>query len=420
MTLIQEKVNQAIEILKEQETDMWLTFVRETSGVRDPALDLLIGANDLTWESALIFTRAGNRIAIIGNLEKDAVSRLGVFDEILGYDKSVRELLRETITRLNPDRIAVNTSRNNVHADGLTHAMYEFLKEYLAGTPYADRLVSAEPIINALRGRKTATELARIRKAVEITDEIFKKTYAFIKVGMTEIEVGAYMHKLVREYGVREHRCGAVATLAPVASKLPDSIGIGLAWPAENCPAVNSGPNSPVGHNGPTDIKIERGHIIHFDFGVKYEDYCSDIQHVCYVLREGETEVPVEIQRGFITLRTAVEKSREAMQVGVTGNSIDTISREILTDSGYPEYPYALGHQLGRVAHDGGALLGPLWEKYGDSPNQKLEVGQVFTIEPGLAIPGYGYLGLEEDVVMTANGAEYIGEPQREIILIKG
>ena len=396
MTLIQEKVNQAIEILKEQQTDMWLTFVRETSGVRDPALDLLIGPNDLTWQSALILTRKGEKIAIIGNLEKDALARLDVFDEILGYDKSIRELLRETITRLNPDRIAVNTSRNNVHADGLTHAMYEILRDHLAGTPYADRLVSAEPIISALRGRKTPSEQARIRRAVEITDEIFKKTFEFIKVGMTEIEIGEYMQKLAHEHGV------------------------GLAWPAENCPAVNSGPNSPVGHNGPTDIKVERGHLLHFDFGVRYEDYCSDIQRVAYVLREGETEAPVEVQRGFLTIRTAIEKSREAMKAGVTGNSIDVIAREIVTDAGYPDYPYALGHQLGRVAHDGGALLGPLWEKYGDSPNQKLEVGQVFTIEPGLAVAGYGYLGLEEDVVITEDGAEYFAEPQREIVLLKG
>ena len=396
MTLIQEKVEQAIEILKEQQTDMWLTFVRETSGVRDPALDLLIGANDLTWPSALILTRKGEKIAIIGNLEKDALQRLDVFNEILGYDTAVSGLFRDTITRLNPDRIAVNTSRNNVHADGLTHAMYEFLREYLAGTPDADRLVSAEPVISALRGRKTPAEQARIRKAVEITDEIYKKTFDFIKVGMTEIEVGEHMQKLASEYGV------------------------GLAWPAEDCPAVNSGPDSPVGHNGPTDIKIERGHIIHFDFGVKYEDYCSDIQRVAYILREGEAEAPLEVQRGFITIRTAIEKSREAMKAGVTGNSIDMISREIVTDSGYPEYPYALGHQLGRVAHDGGALLGPLWEKYGDSPNQKLEVGQVFTIEPGLAVPHYGYIGLEEDVVITNNGAEYWGEPQREIVLLKG
>src|SRR4026208_1518765 len=107
MTLIQEKVNQAIEILKEQDTDIWLTFVRETSGVRDPALDFLIGANDLTWPSALIITRKGEKIAIIGNLEKDAVQRLNVFDEILGYDSAVSGLLRDTTTRLNPDRIAV-------------------------------------------------------------------------------------------------------------------------------------------------------------------------------------------------------------------------------------------------------------------------------------------------------------------------
>ena len=396
MTIMQEKVNQAIEILKEQEIDMWLTFVRETSGVRDPALDLLIGENDLTWPSALILTRKGEKVAIIGNLEKDALQRLDIFSEILGYDKSVRELLRETITRLNPDRIAVNTSRDNVHADGLTHAMYERLCEYLADTPYAERLVSAAPVISSLRGRKTPSEQARVRKAIEITDEIYNKAFDFVKVGMTEIEIGEYMQKLANEYEV------------------------GLAWPAENCPAVNSGPNSPVGHNGPTGIKVERGHLIHFDFGVKYEGYCSDIQRVAYVLREGETEAPLEVQRGFLTIRTAIEKSREAMKAGVTGNSIDVISREILTDSGYPEFMHALGHQLGRVAHDGGALLGPLWEKYGDSPKQTLETGQVFTIEPHVIVTGYGCMGLEEDVIMTDHGAEYFTEPQREIVLLKG
>jgi len=395
MKLLQEKSQQAIAILKEQNVDLWLTFVRETSGVRDPILDFLIGPNDLTWESALIFTRNGDKIVVIGNLEKDALQRLDVFGEIIGYDTAISGLLRDTITRLNPDRIAVNTSHNNVHADGLTHAMYEILHKYLQDTPYADRLVSAEPIINSLRGRKTPTEQARIKKAIEITDEIYKKTFDFIKVGMTELEIGAYMHKLAGEYGVT------------------------YAWPEDSCPAVNSGPNSPVGHNGPTDIKVERGHIIHFDFGVKYEGYCSDIQRVCYVLREGETEVPPEVMRGFITVRTAIEKSRAAMKVGATGNSVDVISREVITDSGYPEYPYALGHQLGRVAHDGGALLGPLWEKYGDSPNQKLEIGQVFTIEPGLAVPNYGYIGLEEDVVITENGTEYFTAPQTEIVLIK-
>jgi len=396
MSLLQEKATQALDILKETDIDLWLTFVRETSGVRDPVLDFLIGPGDLTWDSTLMFTKSGERIAIIGNLEKDAIERLGVFDTVLGYDEGIRSILRETITRIDPDEVAVNTSHNNVQADGLTHAMYEMLVGYLSDTPYADRLTSAEPIINALRGRKTQTEVERIRKAVKITDEIYRNTFEHVRVGMTEVEVAAYMHTQMAEAGV------------------------GFAWPRESNPAVNSGPESPVGHSGPTDIRIQPGHILHFDFGVKYEEYCSDIQRVAYVLREGETAAPPEVQRGFATVRQAIEEARAAMKPGLTGVEIDTIAREIVTVAGYPEYKHALGHQLGRVAHDGGALLGPLWEKYGDSPKLRLEVGQVFTIEPGLDVPGYGHIGLEEDVVMTGAGAEYLGTVQDELVVLRG
>ncbi len=396
MSLIQEKTLQAVEILKEQQTDLWLTFVRETSGVRDPALDFIIGPGDLTWPSALMFTRSGEKIAIVGRYEAEAVERLDVYDRVTPYDEGISAVLRETLQRLDPGQVAVNTSRNNVHADGLTHAMFEMLSEYLTGTPYADRLVSAEPVINALRGRKTPAEQTRIRKAVEITEAIYRKTFAFIRAGMTEIEIAGFMHAEM------------------------EKAGVGFAWPKEGNPAVNSGPDSPVGHSGPTGIRVEPGHILHFDFGVKYEDYCSDIQRVGYVLRPGETEAPPEVRRGFEVIRSAIEQGRAAMKPGVKGNDIDVIARGVVTGAGYPEYKYALGHQLGRVAHDGGALLSPLWEKYGDSPNQLLETGQVFTIEPGLAVPGYGYIGIEEDVVLTGSGAEYLGGPQTEIVLLKG
>ncbi len=395
MSLLKEKTSQTIDILQETDIDLWLTFVRETSGVRDPVLDILIGPNDLTWQSALMFTKSGERIAIIGNLEKEAIERLGVFNTVLGYDEGIREILRETITRINPDKVAVNTSHDNVQADGLTHAMYEMLIGYLADTPYRDRLISAEPVINCLRGRKTKTEIGRIRKAVEITDQIYSQTFEFIRVGMTEEEVAAYMHTQITEAGV------------------------GFAWPRESNPAVNSGPESPIGHSGPTAIKIQPGHILHFDFGVKYEDYCSDIQRAGYVLREGETAAPDEVQRGFDTVRKAIEAARAAMRPGIQAMEIDQIARKIVTKAGYPEFKHALGHQLGRVAHDGGALLGPLWEKYGNSPKLQLEIGHVYTIEPSLPVPSYGYIGLEEDVVMTESGAEYLGAVQEKLILLR-
>jgi len=396
MSLLQEKAMQATKILQEINIDLWLTFVRETSGVRDPVLDFLVGPHDLTWQSALIFTKSGERIAIVGNLEKSEVEHLGIFNIVLGYDEGIRSLLVETLYRLDPDEVAVNTSHDNVQADGLTHAMYEMLVGHLDGTPYANRLTSAEPVINALRGRKTHSEVERIRKAVEITDEIYRNTFEFIRVGMSEKEVAAYMHAQVAE------------------------AGLGFAWPRESNPAVNSGPESPFGHSGPTDIQIEPGHVLHFDFGVKYEEYCSDIQRVVYVLRQGETTAPSEVQRGFETVRQAIEVSRAAMKPGVQGMEIDTLARRTVTEAGYPEYKHALGHQLGRVAHDGGALLGPLWEKYGDSPKLQLEVGQVYTIEPSLVVPGFGIIGLEEDVVMTEAGAEYLGEPQRELVFLQG
>jgi Xaa-Pro aminopeptidase len=98
---------------------------------------------------------------------------------------------------------------------------------------------------------------------------------------------------------------------------------------------------------------------------------------------------------------------------------IESIARRIVTGAGCPEFKHVPGHRLERVAHDGDTLLGPLWEKYGAAPKLRLEVGQVYTIEPSLTVPSYGVIGLEEDVVMTENGAEYLGSAQRELVLLK-
>lgn len=392
-TLIQEKVSQAVEILQEYDIDAWLTFVRETSAVADPVLPLIYGGG-LTWQSALLITRQGERVAIVGRYEAETARRTGAYSQVIGYDASIREPLRETLTRLNPRQIAVNISRDNPVADGLTVGLYRILLDYLAGTPFAERLISAETIIGALRGRKTAGELARLRRAVATTEEIYRETFAALRPGMSERQIAAFMHEQLR------------------------ARGIGPAWDWEHCPTVNAGPDSPVGHVAPTDLSVQAGQLVHFDFGVRQDDYCSDIQRVVYVLRDDEEDAPPPVQRAFQVVREAIEAARAALRPGAAGHEVDAAARKVIVAAGYPSYPYATGHQLGRSAHDGGTILGPLWERYGDAPRQQVEAGEVYTLEPGLAVPGYGYLGLEEDVVVTETGAEYLGLPQQNLILL--
>ncbi len=392
--IVIEKAEQAVKLLQEKGLDLWLTFVRETSAAGDPVLPLIYGDTGLTWQSALIFTKTGERLAIVGRFEVETAEQIGAFTRVIPYDESIKPVLLAELDRFDPATIAINFSESDVLADGLSHGMYLNLLSILEGTPFTNRIISAEHLISSLRGRKTSLEIDRIKTSIATTEAIYEDAFDRIKPGMTEIEVAEMMHAEVEKRG------------------------LGYAWPRNNNPAVNSGPNSPVGHNAPTEIRIERGHLLHFDFGVKENDYCADLQRMVYILKADETEPPEPVKRGFETVVRAIQAAFDAIQPGKLGIDVDNAARSTVISAGYPEYKYATGHQVGRLAHDGGAILGPAWDRYGQTPFMPLESGQVYTLEPGLMVDGYGYVGIEEDILVTENGAVFLSTPQTSLFLL--
>jgi len=392
-TVVSEKLDQAVGILHEQDVDLWLTLVRETSLTSDPCLDLIAGVYS-AWTGAFIVSASGERVAIVGRFDAPTVRALGAYDEVIGYDESIRPALRETVERLDPRSLAVNYSESDPAADGLTHGLWLTLLGALEGMPYAGRLVSSEAIVNALRGRKSAEEIARVRAAVRETEEILGLVTAELAPGMREDEIAAFVH-------------------AEVARR-----GLGYAWERSLCPAVDAGPEKEVGHGAPSDLRAGRGELLHVDFGVSRDEYCSDLQRVWYLLEEGETSPPEDVAIAWNALWAALDAGVAALRPGAIGWEVDAAARETLVSAGYPEPMHALGHQLGRSAHDGGTMLAPRWDRYGAAPLGIVEEGNVFTVEYGTPVPGRGYIGLEEDVLVTADGVEWLSTPQRDLWLV--
>jgi len=393
MSIYTEKADQAAALLHEFDLDCWLTFARESVVSPDPGIELAIGSN-VTWPSAFIFTKDGQRIAIVGRYDVPGVESYGVFPTIISYDAGIKDTLIAQLTALNPRTIGLNYSVDDKTSDGLTVGMYMMLQSILKDTPFASRLVSAGPVLSALRSRKTAGEIARIQAAIDTTEDIVDLITAQIRVGVSEKDIGDFVHDQFKQRG------------------LP------AAWAWDGCPIVNSGPNSAVGHGVPSaDIKVEPGHIVHIDLGVQQDGYCSDIQRLWYVRRPGETGMPPEIQRAFDTVRQAIREGAKALRPGVKGYEVDQVARDVIVDGGYPEYMHAFGHGLGRACHDGGPLLGPRWERYGNTPDMLIEVGNIYTLELGV-ITSAGYVGLEEDVLVTADGVVFLSKEQTEIRLV--
>lgn len=388
MNLVKQKIAQTFEILGELEIDAWLIFVRESSMMRDPSMPLVVG-HDVTWQSVFLYTREGQAYALVGNFDHDNFVNSGCFEEVLTYTQDIKPELVKLLEKVDPKKLAINYSTNNESADGLTHGMYLLLQKYLKDTPYGARFESSEEILSKVRSRKTDDEVALLKEAAVLADDVWQKAINDIVPGMTEQQVAAVLEFYI--YNSKNRI--SFNTIA------------------------NAGSKTDPGHGEPTEAKLETGDLLHVDFGIKHKGYCSDIQRLLYLKKPTDKTIPEELQKAFNLVRDIITETATMCKPGALGCDIDTAARKMLREAGYTEYQHALGHQLGRNVHDGGALIGPKWARYGKLPEIALEKNNVVTLELEIILPNIGCVGLEEDVVVLETGGQFLSPRQMELVI---
>ncbi|HLB47983.1 MAG TPA: aminopeptidase P family protein [Anaerolineales bacterium] len=225
----------------------------------------------------------------------------------------------------------------------------------------------AEPLIAKLRMKKDETELARMRQAIAIAERALNETLPYVKVGVSEREVAA-------ELMVRLYRAGS--------GELPFQ------------PIIASGENGALPHAFITDRKIQPGDLVTIDWGAAVNGYFSDLTRTYAI-----GEIDPELRRAYDAVKEANAAGRAAASPGKTGQDVDRAARGIINAAGFGGYfMHRTGHGLGLEGHEEPDM------KEGET--MPLEPGMTFTVEPGIYIPGKGGARIEDDVVITADGAE--------------
>ena len=391
IVLIREKHAQLDELLPKLEADAWLVYGREGSDRNS----LLLSGLEMIGESAYLFTRSGRKVAVVADYDRMAHETPGVFDEVIAYSKTgIKEPLLELFSQLVPETLALNFDPGDPLLDGLTHGLFLRLKEMLGWEDFEGRVVSSRGVLGPLRACKTAEELRRLREAVKLTERILDEVDTFMRVGMSEREVAEFIK-------VRQKHYGTSGSFSDGAAVLTGRAGLG--------------------HRDAGEHPLTPGDTVLIDIGCWYLGYTSDIMRAYYLLREGESEAPVEVQRRFAVGQEAMKKAVAAMKPGVMAYEVDRVAREHLAANGIEPFTHALGHQLGRAVHDGGTTLAPLGGRYGERGNAPLQVGEVYTVEPvvhGKTDEDGVPIGVEQDVVVTESGAEFLSTPQERLVLV--
>jgi Xaa-Pro dipeptidase len=251
---------------------------------------------------------------------------------------------------------------------------------YLQSAVRAD-YVDGSGIFAALRSKKDGVEIAHMRKAVEIAENALEATLAVAKKGVTEEEIASELFMQLMRNGSE--------------SSLPFT------------PIVASGANCANPHARPSAKPLNEGDLLIIDWGASYNGYASDLTRTFAVGR-----IDAEAEKIHKLVQLANQAGREAGAPGVPCAAVDRAARKVIEDAGYGRFfTHRTGHGIGMECHE---------EPYMHGGNEQLlEVGNAYTVEPGIYLAGRNGVRIEDDVIITENGAESLSSMSREIRVIE-
>ena len=236
---------------------------------------------------------------------------------------------------------------------------------------------SFDNLLKNMRAVKSESELEYIKQAQRLTDKTFSYILSRINTERTEREIMLDMEFYMRKLG---------------------SDGVSFDF------IVVSGKNSSLPHGVPTDKRIERGDFVTMDFGCKYKGYCSDMTRTVVLGKANDKQKEI-----YNVVLEAQLAGLAAVKAGKTGKEVDKVARDIITKAGYGEYfGHSLGHSVGLFIH----------EKPGLAPSDEtvLQAGMIETVEPGIYVPGFGGVRIEDMVLVTEEGCRNLASSPKELI----
>ena len=305
--LLQEKLARRVgPRMRREGMGQWVILTRE--GARDPLADLFAGGAAVGRMAVSVIPHPdGVRLrAVCASYDVAALEESGLYERVVRYGTEGWEAGLTDLLSPGPDRrIAVNCSVDEPHADGLSHTLREELARLAGGEV---QLVSSEPLVVELLGRKTDEEIDRIRHAAREAESILE----------TVLRGGGIVPDQTTERQVADRIAREVAAR-----------GYGFAWEPEQCPSVQF--RTTRGHAPPGDRTVGRGELVSVDFGVEVNGFVSDLQRTL-VMASADT-VPEPIQKLWATTLESVEAA--VMRPGVTGLAVDTPAPSEGRQAGY-------------------------------------------------------------------------------------